>query len=171
MKDKFILDACCGPRHMWNNKKHPNAIYIDKRQEKKGFHPHRKNASVQPDIIMDFRNMKFKDCSFRLVVFDPPHMKGEPNSKMNLHQLFGVLDKVNWRSDLRKGFDECWRVLVDYGVLIFKWNDASISYTEILKIFPHKPLFQQTSGSSRKKTYWACFMKIPEEYNLQEKLE
>ena len=171
MKDKFILDACCGPRHMWVNKKHPNAIYIDKRQEKKGFHPFRKNTVVQPDILMDFRNMTFEDGSFRLVVFDPPHMTGTLPSSMRMHQVYGVLDKVNWRRDLRKGFEECWRVLVDYGVLIFKWNDTAITYTEILKILPQTPLFQHISGMNRTKTYWACFMKLPEEYNLQETLE
>lgn len=33
---KVILDACCGGRMMWYNKKHPNAIYIDIRKTKKG---------------------------------------------------------------------------------------------------------------------------------------
>lgn len=35
MKNKFILDACCGPKCFWYNKNHPNTIYIDKRVEKK----------------------------------------------------------------------------------------------------------------------------------------
>ena len=36
MKDKFILDACCGGRMFWENKKHPNTIYIDNRLKEKG---------------------------------------------------------------------------------------------------------------------------------------
>lgn len=29
--NKFILDACCGPKHMWFNKNHPNVISGDKK--------------------------------------------------------------------------------------------------------------------------------------------
>jgi hypothetical protein len=35
MKDKFILDACCGCRMFWFNKKHPNAIFIDRRERER----------------------------------------------------------------------------------------------------------------------------------------
>lgn len=31
--DKIILDACCGSRMFWFNKKHPNAIFADIRDE------------------------------------------------------------------------------------------------------------------------------------------
>ena len=31
--EKFILDVTCGGRSMWFNKKHPNAIYTDIREE------------------------------------------------------------------------------------------------------------------------------------------
>lgn len=40
MSNKFILDACCGPKAMWYNKNHPNAIYIDNRYEE-SLGPHR----------------------------------------------------------------------------------------------------------------------------------
>lgn len=32
MKEKLILDACCGGRMFWFNKKHPNALYVDQRK-------------------------------------------------------------------------------------------------------------------------------------------
>jgi len=171
MNDKFILDACCGPRQMWTNKKHPQAIYIDIREEKKGLNPYRKNEHITPDIVMDFRDMEFEDETFKLVVFDPPHLLGTGNpseSKMMLRRKYGILDKLNWRGDLKQGFDECWRVLEEYGVLIFKWAESNIKWKEILKVIGRKPLFRNIL---REGTYWACFMKLPEKYILQETLE
>ena len=47
------------------------------------------------------------------------------------------------------------RVLDDYGVLIFKWNEEQIKLREILKAIEHKPLF----GDRRSKTHWVVFMK------------
>jgi hypothetical protein len=154
---------------MWFNKNHPNAIYGDIRTEKKGFSKN-KSFKINPDIELDFRELPFKDNSFKLVVFDPPHIRGKLTN-MELKKLYGVLSPLTWRRDLKQGFDECWRVLEKYGVLIFKWNELSISYKEILKVLGKEPLFHQKSGNSSHLTYWACFMKLPEEYNTQEILE
>jgi len=170
MKDKFILDVCCGPRHIWFNKKHPNVVYGDIRREKKGFSSYEKSIEVQPDIIMDFRKIPYPDKTFRLVVFDPPHIIGNMMSGA-LTKKYGILSPITWRKDLNKGFNECWRVLEEYGILIFKWNDCKKSYTEILKIIGKNPLFHSTMGKRKSVTYWACFMKLPEEYNKQERLE
>ena len=75
MKDKFILDAACGGRCFWFNKHHPNTLYIDKRRAEKGHSHLRKNHCIIPDKIMDFTNLEFSDGSFKLVVFDPSHLK------------------------------------------------------------------------------------------------
>jgi hypothetical protein len=69
---KFILDACCSGRMMWFDKKHPNAIYIDIREEEKGLSSRRPEFCVKPDMIMDFRDLKFPDKSFKLIAWDPP---------------------------------------------------------------------------------------------------
>jgi len=156
---KFILDACCGPRHFWFNKKHPNTIYMDCRVEEKGFNPYRKNVEVKPDIQADFRKMPFKDKSFKLVVFDPPHILSA-GAKFHMAMDYGVLNKETWREDIKKGFDECWRVLEDYGVLIFKWNENGCKRKEILEIIGREPLFGHPNGS-KIPTHWFCFMKIP----------
>lgn len=74
MKDKFILDACCGPRMMWFNKRHPNTLYIDIRREN-FIASGGDKIIIDPDMIADFRNLPFPDKSFKLVVWDPPHMK------------------------------------------------------------------------------------------------
>jgi len=160
MKDKFILDACCGPRHFWFNKQHPNTIYQDIRKEEKGFIDDRPNREVNPDIIGDFRDMKhFEDKSFKLVVMDPPHLIAK---KMigTLLKSYGVLNKETWKDDIKKGFDECWRVLEDYGILIFKWNEGSIKRKEILETLGKQPLFGQ-HPQGKLPTVWYCFMKIP----------
>lgn len=61
----------------------------------------------------------------------------------------------SWEHDIRKGFEECFRVLEDYGILIFKWNEAQIKLNDILKLADYKPLF----GNRRHKTHWVVFMK------------
>lgn len=168
-KDKFILDACCGPRYMWYDKHNPNAIFIDIRKEHihlSGYKKHNKDVIVEPDIIMDFRHLKFDDNSFKLVVMDPPHMKARDTHSCNLTKTFGGLNPDTWNDDIKQGIKEAMRVLEPYGVLIFKWNDSNVKFKDIEKIFPYKPLFFNiTSGKKmdgRSQTAWFCFMKIPD---------
>lgn len=164
-KLKFILDACCGPRMMWYDKHHPNTIYIDKRQDLKGFSKYKPTLEIKPDIIMDFRHLEFEDNSFKLVVMDPPHLIHAGNGIMR--QTFGGLNADTWNDDIRSGLKECMRVLEPYGVLIFKWNDHDIKLKDLEKIFPFTPLFYNISnGKITEKcsnTAWFCFMKIPNE--------
>lgn len=164
ISNKFILDACCGPRMMWFNKAHPNAIYIDIRNGEFELSEGWGKANVKPDKIMDFRKMEFADKSFKLVVFDPPHLKRCCQNSC-LGKKFGILNKKTWREDLKEGLAECWRVLEDYGVLLFKWNDHDIKRKEVLELLPEKPLFFNiTSRTKIKKgsqTLWYCLMKIP----------
>jgi hypothetical protein len=161
MEDKFILDACCGGRMFWFNKHHPNAIYIDNAPRTKGCVPSRPEFCCEPDIVMDFTKLEFPDKRFRLVVFDPPHLKSLTETSQ-LRQKFGVLNAQTWRFDLKKGFRECWRVLDDYGILIFKWNEEEIKSKDVLELFGVEPLFGHTTGS-KSKTKWYCFIKLPKE--------
>ena len=160
MKDKFILDACCGGRMFWFNKKNPAALFIDNRKLPNGSLKDRHNFCVDPDIIMDFRKLEFPDKSFKLIVFDPPHLRSIGKNSW-MAKKYGVLEDLN---DLKLGFNECWRVLEDYGVLIFKWSTEtekrSTSVKDIIKLFEKEPLFGHTSGS-KSHTHWLCFMKIP----------
>ena len=157
MKEKFILDACCGSRMFWFDKKNPNVVFSDNRKLNDILGDGRK-LEIHPDINMDFRDMsRFDDESFKLIVFDPPHLKqlGE-NSWMA--KKYGKLSE-NWKEDIKKGFSECFRVLEDNGILIFKWNEQQIKVKEILELTEHKPLFGHKSGKLQK-THWICFMKI-----------
>ena len=155
--DKFILDATCGSRMMWFDRQHPHTIYADKRELKDELCDGRK-LEINPDILMDFTEMPFDDGSFKLVVFDPPHMN-QLGKNSWMAKKYGVLFPT-WKTDLKAGFDECMRVLEDYGVLIFKWNEHQITLTEILDVFGVEPLFGHTSGKHGK-TKWMTFMKMP----------
>lgn len=163
--NKFILDACCGGRMMWYNKKHPNALYLDIRELEKGNIKDRPNFEVKPDLIGDFRKLEFNDKTFKLVVFDPPHLCSLGLSSW-MAKKYGVLDKKTYETDLKHGFKECWRVLEDYGVLILKWSTEtekrSISLNKLIQIIGKEPLFGHTTGS-KSHTHWLCFMKIPKE--------
>lgn len=155
MMDKKIMDVCCGSRMFWFDKQNPDVLFCDKRNENHVLCDGRK-LDVNPDVIMDFTDITFDDETFKLVVFDPPHMnKLGKNSWMA--KKYGVLTGA-WKDDLRKGFSECFRVLEEGGVLIFKWNETQIKTSEILKLTEVKPLFGHISGK-RSNTHWICFMK------------
>lgn len=168
MKDKFILDACCGKRMMWFDKEQVNTIYQDERLD------------VNPNIVGDFRDLKYNDKSFKLVIFDPPHIIQKKIGNSNVAKDYGVLSPENWKEDLRKGFSECMRVLENYGILIFKWSDCNkysnickdCNIKTILSLIDFKPLFGHTSRKNKNmisSTYWFCFMKIPEELSGESK--
>lgn len=156
---KFILDACCGGRMMWFNKNHPNTIYIDNRKTFKGYVNGKPNHIVDPDFIMDFRKLEFKDKSFKLVFFDPPHVFANENNNSTFIKCFGRLNKKTWEKDIKLGFDECWRVLDDYGVLIFKWSECNVQLKKLIEVIGKEPLVR-SMRRGLSKTHWLCFMKI-----------
>ena len=157
--NKKILDACCGGRMFWFNKNHPDVLFADQRVMETTIVGKGKDARSRkclPDKIMDFRNMDIADQTFRLVVFDPPHLFLGENSYMA--KVYGRLSKETWREDIRQGFSECFRVLKPEGVLVFKWNESDVPLKEVLYLTVHKPLFGHPSGKAQK-THWLVFMK------------
>lgn len=161
MQDKEILDVCCGGRMFWFDSNNPNALFVDNRvvdPMRVGKGRNARTFSCKPDRVMDFRRLDLPDGSFSLVVFDPPHfLKAGPQSYMG--QKYGVLNRETWRDDLRQGFAECFRVLKNNGVLIFKWNEFHIPLRQVLALTPVKPLFGHPSGK-RQQTHWVAFMKL-----------
>lgn len=153
---KKILDVCCGSRMFWFDKTNKDVIFLDIRKESHILCDGRK-LEINPDMVMDFRKLEFKSNQFKLVVFDPPHLRRLGKSSW-MAKKYGVLSD-NWQEDLKKGFDECWRVLKKDGVLIFKWNQRDIKIREIIKIFGTQPLFGHTTTIGRN-TIWMCFMKL-----------
>jgi 23S rRNA G2069 N7-methylase RlmK/C1962 C5-methylase RlmI len=108
---------------------------------------------VKPDIVADFRCMPFEDNSFKLVVFDPPHLV-KAGDKSWLAKKYGKLND-SWPTDLKQGFEECMRVLEPGGTLIFKWNEDQIKLKQVLEAIGQQPLF----GDKRSKTHWLVFIK------------
>lgn len=151
----IVLDPCCGSRMFWFDKKNQGVLFGDIRSESHVLCDGR-SLNIAPDMIMDFTDLPFEDGSFKLVVFDPPHLKtaGENGWQM---KKYGRLTG-QWRDDIRKGFSECFRVLVPDGVLIFKWNETQIKVSEILALTDEKPLFGHPSGK-KGGTHWITFMK------------
>ena len=153
---KEVLDPCCGSKMFWFDKNHDMVKFCDIRKEKHILCDGRK-LNICPDEIQDFKNLPYKNESFNLIVFDPPHMKTLGKSSW-VAKKYGVLDKTNWKAELSQGFDECWRVLSKGGTLIFKWNVSDIKLKEVLNCFPQKPLFGQTTTINLK-TDWMIFYK------------
>lgn len=154
-KEKRVLDATCGSKMMWFDKNNQETVFADQRSESHILCDGR-SLEISPDVQMDFINMPFDDESFHLVVFDPPHIDNlGANSWMA--KKYGRLTG-DWKEDVKKGFYECLRVLKKNGVLIFKWNESSVTTSEIVKIIDYPPLFGHTSGR-QSKTIWMTFMK------------
>lgn len=152
MNNKPILDVCCGGKMFYFDKTNENVLFCDKREIKTNLCDGRK-FEVTPDMICDFTNLPFENETFYHVVFDPPHLKniGE-NSYMAIK--YGKLNE-DWKTVIKQGFNECMRVLKQYGTLVFKWNEEQIKLKEILNIIDYQPLY----GNRRAKTHWLVFVK------------
>lgn len=156
-----VLDACCGSRMFWFDRKDNRATFVDKRRERhtlpdvssKGGS---RELVIDPDHLADFTDLPFPDNTFALVVFDPPHLLRN-GAKGWLAKKYGKLSE-DWREDLRKGFSECFRVLKPDGTLIFKWNEHEIPVSKILALTPERPLFGNRCGKTAK-SHWVVFMK------------
>lgn len=153
--EKTVLDACCGSRMFWFDKKNKDVVFSDIRNESHILCDGR-TLDVCPDVLADFKSLPFPDNSFYHVVFDPPHLKSVGDDAY-MAKKYGKLTK-EWKSDLSKGFSECMRVLKPNGTLVFKWNEDQIKVSEILSCFDAKPLYGHKSGKNSK-THWIVFMK------------
>ena len=158
-----VLDACCGSRMFWFDRQDDRAVFVDNRRETHVL-PDVSSAdglrtlTIQPDLVADFTALPFPDNRFAMVIFDPPHLihagpKGWQAKK------YGRL-QGDWKTMLRQGFAECFRVLKPEGTLIFKWNEHEVPVSQILALTPEKPLVGQRCGKSAK-THWLVFMKAP----------
>lgn len=158
--EKKVLDVCCGGRTFYFDKENPLVVFHDIRvmqPEQVGKGKNVRTRKCLPDVVGDFRDLKFEDNSFEVVVFDPPHLKTLGDNSYMI-KMYGRLDPITWKDDIRKGFSECFRVLKPNGVLIFKWNEYEIPLREILKLTDQQPLLGHPSGKQQK-THWVTFIK------------
>lgn len=160
---QVVLDPCCGSRMMWLDKADSRVIFGDCRTETITVTDNsQRNKSgtrilrIEPDVQLDFRALPYNNGTFKLVAFDPPHLV-QAGPRSWLAAKYGKLGD-NWREDLRQGFSECFRVLANDGVLIFKWNETQVKLRDVLALTPVRPLFGQISGRNGL-THWLVFMK------------
>jgi ubiquinone/menaquinone biosynthesis C-methylase UbiE len=152
---KNIIDVCCGSKMFWFDKNNPDVVFADIRKEKHVLCDGRK-LEINPDIVMDFTKIPFSDNTFKVVVFDPPHLNRIGINSWMAKKYGKLYD--NYEAMIKKGFEECFRILKTDGTLIFKWNETQIKTSDILKLTPNKPLIGHKSGK-RSNTHWICFLK------------
>ena len=125
--NKLIMDVCCGGRMMWFDKNNKDTLFCDIRECEKGHIEACPNWSCKPDVIADYRNLPFENNSFKLIVWDIPHI---------IKNSGGIINKK-------------------YGNLGENWKEL----TDMLNLFPIKPLFGTRTKKSVNSTYWICFFK------------
>ncbi len=158
-----VLDPASGSRMMWFDRGHEDVVFGDRRREtltvtdrSHGRTDGARTLCIDPDVLLDFRALPYPDGAFKLVAFDPPHLvRAGPRSW--LAAKYGKLGQ-DWRDDLRAGFAECFRVLHQDGVLVFKWNETQVKVREVLELTSVRPLFGNVSGK-KAGTHWYVFMK------------
>jgi len=154
----LVLDACCGGRSFWMNPEDERALFIDNRQGTWPVNrPGRSPIIVAPDVVADFTEMPFSDATFYLVVFDPPHFTEPRAGRGTIRNTYGCLFP-GWEQMLAAGFKECFRVLAQYGTLVFKWCSVEIPLRDVLALTDQKPLFGHRSGKLAR-THWVTFLK------------
>jgi 23S rRNA G2069 N7-methylase RlmK/C1962 C5-methylase RlmI len=142
----------------WFDKHDTRATFLDNRCEElyADSRQGRRSIVINPDMVACFTSLPFESNSFRLVVFDPPHLTRNGGSSW-MAKKYGTL-KSDWKELLTKGFKECFRVLKPEGILVFKWNETDIPVSQILKLTSEKPLFGNRCGKTAK-THWIVFLK------------
>ena len=111
---KTIIDVCCGSRMFHFDKNNENVVFMDNREIEETLCDGR-TLKVAPDIVADFRKNSW------------------------LVKKYGKLSE-NWSADIKKGFDECMRILKPEGTLVFKWSTKDISFKQILDVIKVKPI-------------------------------
>lgn len=157
-----VLDACCGSKMFYFDKENSNVLYVDNRNveneiiwtSKDGKQV--RTVDIMPDVVADFRKLPFDSETFFHVVFDPPHLVNV-GDKAYMGKKYGRLPS-DWQEFLKKGFDECWRVLKVNGTLVFKWSAVQIPAEKIIAAIGRRPLYGNKCGKQNK-THWMIFFK------------
>lgn len=144
---KPILDPMCGSRMFYFDKNNKSVLFGDIRDETHWTRQYKK-LEIHPDQLMDARELEFPDNTFYLVVLDPPHLINCGKTS-DMAKSYGVLEKA-WHADMKKIFNEAWRVLRPNGTLIFKWADKDVSLAELLYVLEREPVFRDKKPAANK---------------------
>jgi hypothetical protein len=115
-----ILDLSAGKRMIWFDKNPNDVVFVDIRY------------SVSPSVVADTRRLPFSDCSFDLVVFDPPHVNFGVNS--NFSRDYGHHTTQEIQDIVTHTAHEAYRVSTYDALMAFKWNDHDQKFGSILSL-------------------------------------
>ena len=111
---KRILDIACGSKMFWFNKHNPDVEFCDNRTiPYHEYYPHC-YIEISPDTVCDFTELPFPDESYKLVVFDPPHLTNAGDTSWTALK-YGCL-KGDWKTMIQNGFKEAFRVLERWSI-------------------------------------------------------
>lgn len=152
---KKILDLSAGNRHIWFDKNHPAAVYVDVR------------AEVNPTIVADTKRLPPEIGSgYDLIVFDPPHCNLGKNSRMAKDYGHHTAEEI--RSIVAETAKEAWRVSAPAALMAFKWNTHDQKLERILALLAEyrEPLFGHIVSAPQRRpstTYWVMLRRLAHE--------
>jgi len=160
----MILDATSDLREMWFQKTDPGTIYMDRFKgirQTRGLGWEAEFKEVKVDVLADNRFIPFRDNTFDLAIYDPPHritrVRFSDFKEGGIYEKkYGTLEPDFWDVDMSRAARECFRVLKPGGFLIFKWSEHDRSLQACLPLFEHLPLFGSWTQS---KTWFLVFRK------------
>lgn len=163
-----ILDATASVRTIWYQKNNPFTTFMDMRcgvfsctteNMKHSVIKKIGDYKIYPDIIAVWQHVPFKDESFDMVMFDPPHIFKNNGQKLpGIANKYGVFYNQSWRQEISAGVIELFRVLKSEGVFVLKWNESQVKVDEVLRLMPYPPLFGTRTGQHNN-THWITFIK------------
>src|SRR3546814_16769180 len=90
MTNKRVLDPCSGGRSMWFDRNHPDVVFGDVRSEtltvtdnSRGNPTGQRTLRIEPDVMLDFRDLPYADDPFRLV-------NGRPSCRENVGKYVSI---------------------------------------------------------------------------------
>ena len=136
------LDVTYGSGNFWKGEQHIDVI------------AHDLNPSRAPHGEMDFRDLRYGDQSFDVVLFDPPHM-ADAGEESVLGERFGSYSNDELKNVVQEGAREAWRVSY-LGVVIkvsdtvhnqvfvsmTEWVRDALDEVEALGISPYEIVYQ-----------------------------
>ena len=112
-----VVDLTCNVRRMWKGLNTRGVVFCDV------------DASVEPDIVCDFRKTPFRDGRVAVIVFDPPHLPAASGSEKSMQQMIDCygLDRTMKGDNISALFPsfllEAKRILKDDGLIFCKLDD------------------------------------------------
>ena len=97
-----VLDATTGGKHIWHGKQKDadRVVFLDRRTLERESITQQPNWEIVPDVQADVRKLPFRDATFDLVCFDPPHRVTERGMEAIsgiIETKYGALRAEHWQ--------------------------------------------------------------------------